>query len=69
MAISWKQQLKDVTHKLDPALRRESIVDLTDPNTSGRVAALTLGAQTTRNSPVLDRLSLRQIYYLGDFEP
>ena len=37
-------QLKNVTNKLDPVLRPESIFDPTDPNTSGRVVALTLVA-------------------------
>ena len=65
-------QLKNVTHKLDPVLRPESIFDPTDPNTSGRVVALTLVAQTRHplaKIPEFYGAGVYAIYYRGDFGP
>lgn len=65
-------QLKDVTHKLDPVLRPASIFDPTDPNTSGRVVALTLVAQTKHplaKIPEFYGAGVYAIYYRGDYEP
>lgn len=65
-------QLKNVTHKLDPVLRPESIFDPTDPNTSGRVVALTLVAQIRHplaKIPEFYGAGVYAIYYRGDFEP
>ncbi|NVM78971.1 hypothetical protein FHW83_004808 [Duganella sp. SG902] len=65
-------QLKNATTKLDPILRPESIFDPTDPNTSGRVVALTLVAQTKRplaKIPEFYGAGVYAIYYRGDFAP
>ena len=65
-------QLKNVTNKLDPVLRPESIFDPTDPNTSGRVVALTLVAQTKHplsKIPEFYGAGVYAIYYRGDFGP
>lgn len=65
-------QLKSVTTKLDPILRPESIFDPTDPNTSGRVVALTLVAQTKHplaKIPEFYGAGVYAIYYKGDFAP
>jgi hypothetical protein len=65
-------QLRNVTTKLDPILRPESIFDPTDPNTSGRVVALTLVAQTKHplaRIPEFYGAGVYAIYYRGDFAP
>jgi hypothetical protein len=65
-------QLKSVTTKLDPILRPESIFDPTDPNTSRRVVALTLVAQTKHplaKIPEFYGAGVYAIYYRGDFAP
>jgi hypothetical protein len=65
-------QLKRVTTKLDPILRPESIFDPTDPNTSGRVVALTLVAQSKHplaKIPEFYGAGVYAIYYKGDFAP
>ncbi|MYM36593.1 Eco29kI family restriction endonuclease [Duganella sp. FT94W] len=65
-------QLKSVTTKLDPILRPESIFDPSDPNTSGRVVALTLVAQTKHplaKIPEFYGAGVYAIYYKGDFAP
>ena len=65
-------QLKTVATKLDPILRPESIFDPTDPNTSGRVVALTLVAQTKHplaKIPEFYGAGVYAIYYRGDFGP
>lgn len=65
-------QLRKVTTKLDPILRPESIFDPTDPNTSGRVVALTLVAQTKHplaKIPEFYGAGVYAIYYKGDFTP
>jgi len=65
-------QLKNVTNKLDPVLRPDSIFDPTDPNTSGRVVALTLVAQTKHplaKIPEFCGAGVYAIYYRGDSGP
>lgn len=65
-------QLKNATTRLDPILRPESIFDPTDPNTSGRVVALTLVAQTKHplaKIPEFYGAGVYAIYYRGDFAP
>jgi hypothetical protein len=65
-------QLKHLTTKLDPILRPETIFDPTDPNTSGRVVALTLVAQTKHplaRIPEFYGAGVYAIYYRGDFPP
>jgi hypothetical protein len=65
-------QLRHVATKLDPILRPESIFDPTDPNTSGRVVALTLVAQTKHplaKIPDFYGAGVYAIYYRGDFGP
>jgi hypothetical protein len=65
-------QLRNVTTKLDPILRPESIFDPTDPSTSGRVVALTLVAQTKHplaRIPEFYGAGVYAIYYWGDFAP
>lgn len=65
-------QLKNVTTKLDPILRPESIFDPTDPNTSGRVVALNLVAQSKHplaKIPEFYGAGVYAIYYKGDFAP
>lgn len=65
-------QLRNVTTKLDPILRPESIFDPADPQTSGRVVALTLVAQTKHplaRIPEFYGAGVYAIYYRGDFAP
>ena len=65
-------QLKNITNKLDPVLRPESIFDPSDPNTSGRVVALTLVAQTKHplaKIPEFYGAGVYAIYYRGNFGP
>jgi hypothetical protein len=62
-------QLRSVTTKLDPILRPESIFDPSDPNTSGRVVALTLVAQSKHplaKIPEFYGAGVYAIYYKGD---
>ena len=57
---------------LDPVLRPDSIFDPTDPNTAGRVVALTLVAQpmhSLANIPDFYGAGVYAIYYKGDFTP
>ncbi|MGC9217753.1 Eco29kI family restriction endonuclease [Acidithiobacillus sp.] len=66
------QQLANVAANLDPVLRPTSIFDPTDPNTAGRVIALTLVAQARhRLSAIPDfyGAGVYAIYYNGDFAP
>ncbi len=65
-------QLNDVATKLDPVLRPESIFDPTDPDTSGRVVALTLVAQgrhSLAKIPEFYGAGVYAIYYRGDYGP
>lgn len=65
-------RLVNIATSLDPVLRPDSIFDPTDPNTAGRVVALTLVAQHRHS---LDRIpdfygaGVYAIYYKGDFAP
>jgi len=66
------EELSKVTTRLDPILRPETIFDPTDPNTSGRVVALTLVAQgkhSLARIPEFYGAGVYAIYYRGDFAP
>lgn len=66
------QQLASVAANLDPVLRPASIFDPTDPNTAGRVVALTLVAQTRHPLSAIPDFygaGVYAIYYKGDFAP
>lgn len=66
------QQLATVAAGLDPVLRPASIFDPTDPNTAGRVVALTLVAQDRHRLsaiPAFYGAGVYAIYYCGDFAP
>jgi len=66
------EELSKVTTRLDPILRPETIFDPTDPNTSGRVVALTLVAQSKHSLariPEFYGAGVYAIYYRGDFAP
>jgi hypothetical protein len=66
------QQLATVAASLDPVLRPESIFDPTDPNTAGRVVALTLVAQARHPLSAIPDFygaGIYAIYYRGDFAP
>lgn len=65
-------QLNSTTEKLDPVLRPESIFDPSDPNTAGRVVALTLVAQAKHPLSAIPEFygaGVYAIYYRGNFEP
>lgn len=64
------QQLSSVAANLDPVLRPASIFDPTDPNTAGRVVALTLVAQARyplSAIPDFYGAGVYAIYYKGGF--
>lgn len=66
------QQLASVAAGLDPVLRPASIFDPTDPNTAGRVVALTLVAQDRHPLAAIPDFygaGVYAIYYKGDFPP
>ncbi len=66
------QQLATVAAGLDPVLRPASIFDPTDPNTAGRVVALTLVAQARHPLAAIPEFygaGVYAIYYRGDFAP
>lgn len=66
------QQLASVAAGLDPVHRPASIFDPTDPNTAGRVIALTLVAQDRyplAKIPEFYGAGVYAIYFRGDFEP
>lgn len=66
------QQLASVAANLDPVRRPASIFDPTDPNTAGRVVALTLVAQARHPLSAIPEFygaGVYAIYYKGDFEP
>ena len=66
------QQLAAVAASLDPVLRPASIFDPTDPNTAGRVVALTLVAQARHPLAAIPDFygaGVYAIYYCGDFAP
>jgi hypothetical protein len=66
------QQLASVAANLDPVLRPASIFDPTDPNTAGRVVALTLVAQARHPLSAIPDFygaGVYAIYYKGDFAP
>ena len=66
------QQLATVAAGLDPVLRPASIFDPTDPNTAGRVVALTLVAQARHRLAAIPEFygaGVYAIYYCGDFAP
>ena len=65
-------RLARVAHSLDPVLRPDSIFDPTDPNTAGRIVALTLVAQqrhSLAHIPDFYGAGVYAIYYKGDFAP
>ncbi len=65
-------RLARVATSLDPILRPDSIFDPTDPNTAGRVVALTLVAQqrhSLAHIPDFYGAGVYAIYYTGDFAP
>lgn len=66
------QQLTAVAASLDPVLRPDSIFDPTDPNTAGRVVALTLVAQALHplaDIPEFYGAGVYAIYYCGGYAP
>lgn len=66
------QQLASIAAGLDPVLRPASIFDPTDPNTAGRVVALTLVAQDRHSLAAIPDFygaGVYAIYYKGDFAP
>jgi hypothetical protein len=66
------QHLADIAAGLDPVLRPASIFDPTDPNTAGRVVALTLVAQRRHPLSAIPEFygaGVYAIYYKGNFEP
>lgn len=65
-------RLTNVATSLDPILRPDSIFDPTDPNTAGRVVALTLVAQhrhSLARIPDFYGAGVYAVYYKGDFAP
>ncbi len=66
------KSLAALAAKLDPVIRPASVFDPTEPNTAGRIVALTLVAQQ-RNSlkelPEFYGAGVYAIYYKGDFAP
>jgi len=65
-------RLSNIATSLDPVLRSDSIFDPTDPNTAGRVVALTLVAQhrhSLSHIPDFYGAGVYAIYYKGDFAP
>lgn len=65
-------RLAKVATSLDPILRPDSIFDPTDPNTAGRVVALTLVAQqrhSLAHIPDFYGAGVYAVYYKGDFAP
>ena len=65
-------RLGTIATALDPVLRPDSIFDPTDPNTAGRVVALTLVAQqkhSLAHIPDFYGAGVYAIYYKGDFAP
>lgn len=66
------KHLAHVAASLDPVLRPASIFDPTDPNTAGRVVALTLVAQNRHplaDIPEFYGAGVYAIYYKGKFKP
>jgi len=66
------QQLSKVAAGLDPVLRPASIFDPTDPNTAGRIVALTLIAQAKHPLSAIPDFygaGVYAIYYKGNFAP
>lgn len=66
------QQLTSIAANLDPVLRPASIFDPTDPNTAGRVVALTLVAQARHPLSAIPDFygaGVYAIYYKGDCAP
>lgn len=66
------QQLSSVAASLDPVHRPASIFDPTDPNTAGRIVALTLVAQNRHpcsDIPDFYGAGVYAIYYKGNFPP
>lgn len=66
------QQLTTVAAGLDPVLRPASIFDPTDPNTAGRVVALTLVAQARHPVAAIPEFygaGVYAIYFRGNFAP
>lgn len=64
--------IKATTEKLDPIWRPESIFDPSDPNTAGRVVALTMVAQERHSLAAIPDFygaGVYAIYYRGDFLP
>jgi hypothetical protein len=65
------KHLAHVAARLDPVLRPASIFDPTDPNTAGRVVALTLVAQNRHPLAAIPEFygaGVYAIYYKGNFE-
>ena len=65
-------EIKATTEKLDPVWRPESIFDPSDPNTAGRVVALTMVAQERHSLAAIPDFygaGVYAIYYRGDFPP
>jgi hypothetical protein len=66
------RSITEVANGLDPILRPTSIFDPTDPNTAGRVVALTLVAQKRHplaKIPEFYGAGVYAIYYNGKFDP
>ncbi|QYG06152.1 Eco29kI family restriction endonuclease [Janthinobacterium sp. PAMC25594] len=65
-------EIKATTERLDPVWRPESIFDPSDPNTAGRVVALTMVAQERHSLAAIPEFygaGVYAIYYGGDFLP
>ncbi len=65
-------QLKAASDRLDPVWRPTAIFDPSDPNTAGRVVALTLVAQPRHKLAAIPEFygaGVYAIYYRGDFAP
>ena len=65
-------QLSEVANGLDPILRPDKIFDPSDPNTAGRMVALTLVAQPRHSLariPDFYGAGIYAIYYNGEFPP
>ena len=65
-------EIKATTERLDPVWRPESIFDPSDPNTAGRVVALTMVAQERHSLAAIPEFygaGVYAIYYRGDFLP
>jgi hypothetical protein len=66
------KQLGTVSAGLDPVLRPTSVFDPSDPNTAGRVVALTLVAQARHPLDAIPEFygaGVYAIYYRGEFQP